>query len=260
MDFDTLRYETDADGLLTLTLTLDRPKKLNALNAQVIDDLDTAFQKAHADDDVRGVLLTGAGEKAFVAGADISQFPDLDAVQGRRFAERGQAVFNRIEQMPKPVVAAVNGFALGGGCELALACHLRTASKNAQFGQPEVHLGILPGYGGTQRLPRVVGRGLATEMILTGDSVGAERAYEIGLVNRVADDAAEAARELLHSILENGPEAIRLSLEALRASDQPLEAGLRHEAALFGQALATEDATEGAEAFLEKREPKFQGR
>lgn len=255
---NTLRYETSDDGLLTLTV--DRPDKLNALNAEVLDDLDNAFRQAREDSGVEGVLLTGTGEKAFVAGADISQFPDLDAADARRFAQHGQAVFGRIEQMPKPVVAAVNGVALGGGCELALACHLRTASPSAQLGQPEVHLGIIPGYGGTQRLPRVVGRGIATEMILTGDPVGAERAREIGLVNRVAEDAAEAARELLRSILENGPEAIRLSLEALRASDQPLDAGLRHEAALFGQALATDDATEGATAFLEKREPDFQGR
>ena len=255
---NALRYETDVDGLLTLTI--DRPDTLNALDAEVVSDLDDAFRRARTDDDVRGVLLTGAGEKAFVAGADISQFPDLGAAEARRFAERGQAVFSQIEQMPKPVAAAVNGVALGGGCELALACHLRTASPGAQLGQPEVHLGIIPGYGGTQRLPRVVGRGAATEMILTGDPVGAERAREIGLVNRVAEDATEAARELLRSILENGPEAIRLSLQALRASDQPLEAGLRHEAALFGQALATDDATEGATAFLEKREPEFQGR
>jgi enoyl-CoA hydratase len=255
---DTLRYETDGTDLLTLTI--DRPDKLNALSADVIGDLDDAFREASTDDDVRGLLLTGAGEKAFVAGADISQFPDLGAAAARRFAERGQAVFSQIEQMAKPVVAAVNGVALGGGCELALACHLRVASPNAQFGQPEASLGIIPGYGGTQRLPRVVGRGVATEMILTGDPIGAERAREVGLVNRVAADAARAARELLRSILENGPEAIRLSLEALRASDQPLEAGLRHEAALFGQAFATDDATEGATAFLEGREPAFEGR
>jgi enoyl-CoA hydratase len=254
---NTLRYELSGDGLLTLTI--DRPKKLNALSAEVLDDLSDAFRRAEDDADVRGVLLTGAGEKAFVAGADISQFPDLTATEGQRFARRGQSVFDRIEQLSKPVIAAVNGYALGGGCELALACHLRTASHNARFGQPEAGLGIIPGYGGTQRLPRVVGRGLATELILTGEQISAERAYEIGLVNRLADDAVEAGRELLATITQNAPEALRLSLAALRASDEPLDAGLRYEAALFGQAVSTEDAAEGATAFLEKRAPAFEG-
>ena len=254
---NTVRYEKDTDELLTLTI--DRPKKLNALSAEVLDDLGDAFEQARQDTEVRGIVLTGAGSKAFVAGADISQFPELSATDGQRFAERGQAVFDCIEQMPKPVVAAVNGYALGGGCELALACHLRTASHDAQFGQPEVGLGIIPGYGGTQRLPRVVGRGLAAELILSGERISAERAYEIGLVNRLADDAAEAARDLLHTITKNAPEAIRLSLAALQASDLPLEAGQRHEAALFGQALSTDDATEGARAFLERRAPDFRG-
>jgi enoyl-CoA hydratase len=260
MEFETLRYEVDDDGLATITI--HRPDKLNALNAAVLSDLDRAFRQARGDAAVRGIILTGAGDRSFVAGADIQQFPELDALDGHRFALRGQAVFNRIEELSKPVVAAVNGFALGGGCELAMACHLRVAAENAVFGQPEVNLGIIPGYGGTQRLPRLVGLGLATELILTGDRIAAQRAYEIGLVNRVvpADDLLPTAKDLLRTIAAKGPLAISFALEALRASDQPLREGLRHEAALFGQTCATEDATEGATAFLERREPDFKGR
>jgi enoyl-CoA hydratase len=260
MEFETLRYEVDDDGLATITI--HRPDKLNALNAAVLSDLDRAFRQARGDAAVRGIILTGAGDRSFVAGADIQQFPELDALDGHRFALRGQAVFNRIEELSKPVVAAVNGFALGGGCELAMACHLRVAAENAVFGQPEVNLGIIPGYGGTQRLPRLVGLGLATELILTGDRIAAQRAYEIGLVNRVvpADDLLATAKDLLRTIAAKGPLAISFALEALRASDQPLREGLRHEAALFGQTCATEDATEGATAFLERREPDFKGR
>ncbi len=256
---NTLRYDR-ADGLATITI--DRPDKLNALSAEVLDELEQASLAARDDDAVRGVILTGAGEKAFVAGADISQFKTLDARTGRQFSERGQAVFNLIEQMGKPVVAAVNGYALGGGCELAMACHLRVAAENARFGQPEVNLGIIPGYGGTQRLPRLVGHGLATELILTGAQIDARRAYEIGLVNRVVapGELTEATRALLQTITAKAPEAVRLSLEALRASGGPLGHGLKHEAALFGQPPATEDAQEGAAAFLERREPTFKGR
>jgi len=259
MEFDTLLYEVDDDGLATITI--HRPDKLNALNADVLSDLDRAFRQARGEAAVRGIILTGAGDRSFVAGADIQQFPELDALDGHRFALRGQAVFNRIEELPKPVVAAVNGFALGGGCELAMACHLRVASENAAFGQPEVNLGIIPGYGGTQRLPRLVGLGLATELILTGNRISAQRAYEIGLVNRVvaADNLLPTAKDLLRTIAAKGPLAISFALEALRASDQPLREGLRHEAALFGQTCATEDATEGATAFLERREPDFKG-
>ncbi len=259
MTLDTLRYALDG-GLATITI--DRPDKLNALNAEVLSELEAAFERARTDDAVRGVLLTGAGEKSFVAGADIGQFQTLDARTGHAFARRGQDVFGRIEALPKPVVAAVNGYALGGGCELAMACHLRIASESARFGQPEVNLGIIPGYGGTQRLPRLVGRGIATELILTGEQIDAARAYEIGLVNRVvpAGELMGAAREMLRTITARGPEAVRLSLEALRMSDLPLAQGLAHEAALFGQAAATEDAREGAAAFLERREPAFKER
>lgn len=178
MDYATLLVEVDDLGIATVTI--NRPDKLNALNADVIADLDAFFERAESDTDIRGVILTGAGEKSFVAGADIARFRELDGEKGRFFAARGQAVFNRIERLSKPVIAAVNGFALGGGSELAWACHIRIASDNARFGQPEVNLGIIPGYGGTQRLPRLAGLGLATEMVLTGDMVGAQRAYEMG--------------------------------------------------------------------------------
>lgn len=259
MEFDTLQYARNDDGIVLLTI--HRPDALNALNTAVMDDLDRAFRTARADDSVRGVVLTGAGEKAFVAGADIAQFPDLDAVSGHRFAARGQAVFNRIEHMPKPVVAAVNGFALGGGCELAMACHLRVASEQAQFGQPEVNLGILPGYGGTQRLPRLVGHGIATELILTGQRISADRAHAIGLVNRVVAPEAllEEARALVRTIAAKAPLAVAMALQALRASDQPLADGQRYEAALFGQACATDDFQEGVDAFLNRRTPTFTG-
>ena len=259
MDLQHLLFEVDADGVALVTI--NRPQKLNALNADVLSELDVCFRRARSSKDVKGVVLTGAGEKSFVAGADIGQFTELDALKGHRFALRGQAVFNRIEEMPKPVVAAVNGFALGGGCELALACHLRVASEDASFGQPEVNLGIIPGYGGTQRLPRLVGRGLATELILTGARTSAQRAYEIGLVNRVVptSEVVETARELVLTIASKAPLAISMALDALRASDLPLREGLRYEAALFGQACATEDAKEGATAFLERREAQFKG-
>lgn len=253
-------YDVDADGILTLTL--NRPDKLNALSVELMDALDEAISRAEKDETVKAVVLTGAGEKAFVAGADIGQFTQLDAATGERFALRGQQVFGRLEAMEKVVVAAVNGFALGGGCELALACHLRVASENAIFGQPEVNLGILPGYGGTQRLPRLVGRGIALEMILTGDRVTAQRAYEIGLANGVvpAGQAVEAAKAMAKKIAAKAPVAVALSLRAVYAADQPQAQGLQHEAALFGQACATEDLKEGASAFLEKRAPQWQGR
>ena len=260
MTFDTLRYDLDDDGLATITV--HRPDTLNALSVEVLDDLEEAFRAAGDDEHVKGVVLTGAGEKAFVAGADIRQFKELNGITGQRFAARGQAVFLQIEQMSKPVVAAVNGYALGGGCELALACHLRVASENARFAQPEVSLGIIPGYGGTQRLPRLVGHGLAAELILTGEQISAERACAIGLINKVAaqDELLEAAKEMARSITANAPLAVRYALEALRASNALLEQGLRCEAALFGQACATEDAQEGATAFLERREADFKGR
>ena len=260
MVYDTLLVEVDDQGIATVTI--NRPDKLNALNAQVIEDLDAFFALAQEDEAIRGVILTGAGSKSFVAGADIARFQELDGVSGKAFAERGQAVFNRIENLPKPVIAAVNGFALGGGSELALACHLRIASDTAVFGQPEVNLGILPGYGATQRLPRLVGLGIATELILTGSMIKADRAYEIGLVNRLvpADDLMASARDMMGTILSKAPLAVAGSLRALREADQPLSAGLQTEATLFGEACDTADFKEGVAAFLEKRKASFSGR
>lgn len=246
-----------------LTLTISRPEKLNALNAEVLDALAAAVTRARADDAVGGVILTGAGEKAFVAGADIATFRTFTPVSARAFARRGQTLFDAIETLGKPVIAAVNGFALGGGCELALACTLRIASRNAKFGQPEVNLGVIPGYGGSQRLPRLVGKGRALELILTGDMIPADEAYRIGLANRVAEpaDLMPVCRELLTKILSRAPVAIRSALDAVNAGlDMPFAAAEDYEAALFGLCVATDDMREGVSAFLEKRPAKFIGR
>lgn len=259
-DYQTLLYDVDADGVATITL--HRPDALNALSQRLVAELAKAFRQARADTAVRGVVLTGAGEKAFAAGADISEFAGMEPLQAHRFAARGQAVFNGIEGMPKPVVAAVNGYALGGGCELAMACHLRVASEAAQFGQPEVQLGLIAGYGGTQRLPRLVGAGIATEMLLTGDRISAQRAYEVGLVNAVvpADRLMETAKGYVAKIASKAPVAVAMTLQALRAADLPLPQGLSQEAALFAQCVATEDFAEGVGAFLNRETPEFQGR
>jgi enoyl-CoA hydratase len=259
-DFQTLLYDADADGVATITL--NRPEALNALSQRTVAELGQAFRAARQDAAVKGVVLTGAGEKAFAAGADISEFDGMEPLEAHRFALRGQAVFSQIESMAKPVVAAVNGFALGGGCELAMACHLRVAAETAQFGQPEVGLGLIAGYGGTQRLPRLVGRGLATEILLTGDRVPAQRAYEIGLVNRVvpAAELLDTARALVLTIAAKAPVAVAMTLQALRAADLPLPQGLQQEAALFAQCVATDDFMEGVGAFLNREKPTFQGR
>lgn len=259
-DSDLVLYSVADDGILTLTI--NRPDKLNALSHDLLTALGEAFERAKDDEAVKAVVLTGAGTKSFVAGADIGQFSDLDAESGQHFAERGQRVFDQIAQLPKAVVAAVNGYALGGGCELAMACHLRVASEKAIFGQPEVGLGIIPGYGGTQRLPRLVGLGVATELVLTGARIGADRAYQIGLVNQVVphDETLAAATKMAQAIAAQAPVAIRLTLEALRHSDRPLADGQEAEAKLFGQACATDDVREGATAFLEKRRPAWSGR
>lgn len=260
MDFQTLLYDVDASGVATITL--NRPDSLNALNRQLVGELGKAMRMAKNDAAVRGVIITGAGEKAFAAGADISEFAGMEPLEAHRFALRGQAVFNSIEQMSKPVVAAVNGFALGGGCELAMACHLRVAADTAQFGQPEVQLGLIAGFGGTQRLPRLVGYGIATEILLTGDRIKADRAERVGLVNKVVPgaDLLEAARAFIESIASKAPVAVAMTLQALRAADLPLAQGLQHEAALFGQCVATEDFAEGVGAFLNRQKPEFQGR
>ncbi|GBD01877.1 Short-chain-enoyl-CoA hydratase [bacterium HR18] len=256
----TVRYEVDSEGIALITI--HRPEKHNALNRQVLAELDRYFWQARQDEDVKGIILTGAGDKSLCAGADVQQFTELDAYSGHRFALYGQAVFNRVEEMPKPVVAAVNGYALGGGFELAMACHLRVAADHAVFGLPEVSLGLIPGFGGTQRLPRLIGRGLATELILTAERISARRAFEIGLVNRVVpiEHLLDSARELVHAIVSKAPVAVALALEALRQSDLPLRQGLRLEAALFGQACATADFREGVSAFLERRKASFKGR
>jgi enoyl-CoA hydratase len=259
MSFENLKIET-RDGVAVVTVS--RPEKLNALNARTIEELDAAFAALEVDPGVRGVILTGAGDKAFVAGADIAELGAALPVEAREVGRKGQAVFSRIERLAKPVVAAVNGFALGGGCELAMACHVRVASEKARLGTPEVKLGLMCGYGGTQRLPRLVGRGRALEILLTGEMVDAAEAYRIGLVNRVvpADRLLAEAETLLRKMLANAPLALRYTLEAVAAGlDQPLDEGQRLEATLFGLLSTTEDMKEGTRAFLEKRPPQFKG-
>lgn len=250
-----------SDGITTVTV--NRPKTLNALNRRTLEELDGLFASLASDDRVKGVVLTGAGDKAFVAGADIRELQGLDAEAGRALSERGQRVFDRIEWLGKPVVAAVNGFALGGGCELALACHLRVAAENASLGTPEVKLGLICGYGGTQRLPRLVGRGAALEILLTGERVSASDALRLGLVNRVVpqDALLDEATSLLRMMIANGPLALKATLEAVAGGlDRPLAEAQEGEAQLFGELCATEDAREGTGAFLEKRPARFQGR
>lgn len=260
MSFSTVRFDVDDQGIGLITI--NRPEKLNALNATVLDELDECFSEANETDEIRGVIVTGEGPKAFVAGADIQEFADLNPEDAEDMARRGQSVFQRIEDMLIPVIAAVNGYALGGGCELAISCHMRIASDNAAFAQPEVNLGLIPGYGGTQRLPRLIGRGLATEMLLTGDMIDASRAYEIGLVNKVValDELLEISKTLITTIISRAPVAISLVLEAIRASYLTPDEGLRREVTLFGRACETEDFKEGVSAFLEKRPAAFQGR
>jgi enoyl-CoA hydratase len=243
-------------------VTIDRPDKLNALNATVISELGDAVTRIETDAAVRGVILTGSGQKAFVAGADIGELTQQGPMEGKARSMRGQLVFRRLERCGKPVIAAVNGFALGGGCELAMACHIRIAAEHAKFGQPEVKLGIGPGYGGTVRLPRLVGKGRALELLLTGGMIDAAEAYRIGLVNRVVpgDRLLDEAEGVLRSILENGPLAIRACLEAVDAGlETSLDQALLLEANHFGLLSATEDMREGTKAFTEKRKAVFKG-
>src|SRR5262247_2438106 len=244
-------------------VTLNRPKALNALNQQTWEDLRAAFDDARDDAAVRGVILTGAGDKAFIAGADIGELANVTAVEAQKSSSYGQGVLDFIEDLGKPVVAAVNGFALGGGCETAMACTIRVASENAKFGQPEVKLGVIPGGGGTQRLPRLVGKGRALQLILSGEMIGAVEAYRIGLVNEVVPAANLIARAeaILGQIFANAPLAVRYSLEAVnRGLDTSQDEGQRLEASYFGLCAATDDKKEGTSAFLEKRAPRFQGR
>jgi enoyl-CoA hydratase len=244
-------------------VTLNRPERLNALNSQALIDLREAFQHLSHDDEVRVIILTGAGDRAFAAGADIAEMHEKSPTEALAFARLGQAACDAIAQAPQPVIAAINGFALGGGCEIALACDIRLASDRAVLGQPEVTLGVPPGWGGTQRLTRLVGPGVASELIFTGRRVSAEEALRIGLVNTVypADELLDRARELALAIARNGPIAVRLSKAAIRqALDVDLQSGLAFEAEAFALAFSTADQREGMSAFLEKRSAQFQGR
>jgi enoyl-CoA hydratase len=259
MPYATLLFEIrDAIAFVTV----NRPEKLNALNAAVIAELGDVASRIEKDPAIRGMILTGAGPKAFVAGADIGEIAAQGPVDGKARALEGQRVFRSLERCGKPVIAAVNGFALGGGCELAMACHLRVASEQARFGQPEVKLGIGPGYGGTVRLPRLVGKGRALELLLTGQMIDAQEAYRIGLVNRVvpADRLLSESEQILRSILENGPLAVRACLEAVDTGlDVGVDEALLLEANLFGLLSGTADMREGTAAFAGKRKPAFKG-
>jgi enoyl-CoA hydratase len=243
------------------TITVNRPDKLNALNARVIAELGEAIDAARDNDAVGGVILTGAG-RAFVAGADIAELEHHGAIATKALSQRGQDVFRRFETSPKPTIAAVNGFALGGGCELAMSCHVRLASEAAKFGQPEVKLGLIPGYGGTQRLPRLVGKGRALQLLLTGEIIDAQEAFRIGLANRVvpADQLLPAATAMMQTMIANAPLALAHCIEAVNAGyDLPLADALTLETTAFGLLAATDDKREGTRAFLEKRAPSFKG-
>jgi enoyl-CoA hydratase len=260
MSYDNLLYEVKEQ---IGRITFNRPNVLNALNRKTVEELGDCLNAARLDDSVRVLILTGAGEKAFVAGADINELAKRTPVDGKDFSLFGQEVIHRLEMLGKPSIAAINGFALGGGCEVALACTMRIASRNAKIGQPEVKLGILPGYGGSQRLPRLCGKGVAHEMILTGEMITAEEALRVGLVNRVVEQAEllATAESIAKKIIANAPLAVKYSLEAIeRGMEMPQEEGLFVEATLFGLCCATEDMREGTRAFLEKRPAKFQGR
>jgi len=261
MPYSDILFQVEESGIALLTV--NRPEKLNALSGAVIAELADAFGRVASDPAIRAAILTGAGEKAFVAGADIRELAELSPYETRAFALRGQAAFRQLETCGKPSVAAVNGFALGGGLELAMACTVRFASENAKLGQPEVKLGIIPGYGGTQRLPRLVGRGRALELMLSGDPIPASEAYRIGLVNALVPQAGLLGycRGGLGKVLSNGPLALGLVLDAVDTGLYGgIEEGLRFEAAAFGMSAATQDSREGTRAFLEKRRAAFTGK
>src|SRR3954471_16102993 len=259
--YSHILFEADDSGIAQITV--NRPDKLNALSGAVVVELRNAFERVANDAKIRAAIVTGAGEKAFVAGADINELAVLSAFEAREYAVRGQQTFRLLETCGKPAVAAVNGFALGGGLELAMACTVRFASDNAKLGQPEVKLGIIPGYGGTQRLPRLVGRGRALELLLSGDPIAAAEAHRIGLVNAVVPQAEllPFSRAWLAKVLANGPLAVGLVMEAVDVGlDSGLAAGIRFEASAFGVSASTEDRREGTRAFLEKRKPAFAGK
>jgi enoyl-CoA hydratase len=257
MEYQNLLLEINGPAAI---VKINRPDKLNALDIKTMAELKAVFSELQSRDEVRGIIVTGSGEKAFIAGADISELNKLDALGGKEFSYKGQEVFNLIQHSDKPVIAAVNGFALGGGCELALACHIRIASENAKFGQPEVNLGIIPGYGGTQRLTRLINPGRAMEMILTGDLIDAAEALRIGLVNKVypLSELPDRAMELCNKIAAKGRDAVRLSINAINAAQEvSLSEGQNLEAGFFGICCGTEDFKEGTSAFLEKRKARF---
>ncbi len=258
MNFQTLKVQLEEEGLLKVFI--NREDKLNALNAQTMIDIESAFQMVYDDPKVKGVIISGVGEKAFVAGADISEIGELNHMNARKFAESGQEIFMKIESCPKPVIAAINGYALGGGCELAMACHIRIASDNAKFGLPEVTLGIIPGYGGTQRLPVLVGKGKAFELIMSGSQIDAEEAWRIGLVNYVTtqEELMGKCENLMHKITKNAGLAIAQVIDCVNAAYTE-DDGFQTEANSFGNCCKTDDFKEGTTAFLEKRKPEFQG-
>lgn len=254
MNFSTIKTALEEN---IFTITINRPYKLNALNQTVLDELDTAMDEVYSDKNIKAVIITGAGEKAFVAGADISEFLAVKDDEGSSLSKKGQDIFFKIENCPKPVVAAVNGFALGGGCELAMSCHFRLASNNAKFGQPEVNLGLIPGYGGTQRLTMLIGKGKAMELMMTGNMIGADEARTLGLVNYVesAENLISKTKELLKTILSKSPIAIAKVIESVNFYFK--KEGFEEEAKLFGEVFMSEDKKEGTTAFLEKRKPVF---
>lgn len=260
MDYQNIVFETEPPMAI---LTINRPQKLNALNTATFTELNDALLIIQRDSNLGGVLIKGSGDKAFVAGADINEIQPLLLEGGVAFSQFGQQVFNLIEKLDKPVIALIDGYALGGGCELTLACHLRFATARSQFGQPEVNLGLIPGYGATQRLPRLIGRGLALELLLTADMISAQRAFEIGLINRIVaeEELLEVGKQTLRKILSKGPVAVRYILGCVqRGLNVSLEEGMLIESDHFGMACATEDMKEGTIAFLEKRKPQFKGR
>jgi enoyl-CoA hydratase len=259
-NFENITYEVKGS---IAYITMNRPKVMNALNRRTVEELNAAFHAAKEDATVKGIILTGTGEKAFIAGADIAELSAIDAYKAGEFSAKGQEVLSFIETLGKPVIAAVNGFALGGGCETAMACTIRIAAENAKFGQPEVKLGIIPGYGGTQRLPRLVGKGRALQLILTGDLIGAQDAHRIGLVDEVVPgaDLMPRCEAILKQINANAPMAIRYAIDAVnKGVDTDLTSGLTLEAKYFALAAATEDKKEGTSAFVQKRAPQFQGK
>lgn len=260
MEMNNIRLEKEGG---VAVVTIDRPKALNALNYDTLMELQCCFHELRLDREIGAVILTGGGEKAFVAGADISYMQNLNSLEGAEFGRLGHEVMGAVENLPQPVIAAVNGFALGGGCELALSCDIRVASDNAKFGQPEVNLGVIPGFGGTQRLPRLVGKGMACELLFTGDMIDAQEALRIGLVNRVVsgDTLLETCRQMAGKIISKGPVAIRLCKEAVNNGMQmDLARANQYEAVQFGQCFASPDQEEGMSAFLEKRPAKFTGK